>query len=465
MSRRVVLGIFLASVLSAPAGAQSLSLVQAIRLATSTNPAVGEAQANKRASAFELRQAQGGLLPQVRLQADIGPERQRQFDSPVVSLKSNDVANGRQANLVVRQVLFDGFQTINETWRQAARVDAASWRVQERSELIALDAIQAYTDIVRLQDMIAQSNRNIAVHRQLLSEVQARFDGGRAGSGDLDQVRERVAAAEAAKAELEIRLGESVALFRKTVGAEPRGLSWPARPKGLPASRTEALNLTLRHNPTIRAAGADVNAAEAQRDVARGADLPTVALEASAAYGKDTQNYTGRYDDYSVKLSASWLLYSGGTISARQGETVERLGEQQMRLSLLQRQAVESIDRAWAAQTGLASRIRALTTQVAAADKVVAAYRSEYDLGQRTLLDLLNSEQNRYNAAIGLINARGQVVFADYQLVAATGTLLKFLNIALPPEAANPLRGLRETGALMPPIGTPTVQLPPGGLK
>lgn len=445
--------------------AQSLSLVQAIRLSTTTNPAVGEAKANRRATDFELRQSQGALLPQVRLQADIGPERQRQFDSLVPALRSADTVNGRQANVVVRQVLFDGFQTINETWRQAARVDAAAWRVQERSELIALDTIQAYTDIVRLRDMIGQANRNIDTHRRLLSNVQARYDGGRAGSGDLDQVRERLAAAEAAKAELEIRLGESTALFRKTVGVEPRNLTWPARPRGIPGSRTEALNLTLHSNPTIRAAGADVSAAQAQRDVARGADLPTVAVEARAAYGKDTQNYAGRYNDYSVKLSASWMLYSGGTITARQSETIERLGEQQMRLSLLQRQAVESIDRAWTTRIALASRVKALSTQVGAAEKVVSAYNSEYEMGQRTLLDLLNSEQNRYNAAVGLINARGQVVFADYQLVAATGTLLSFLKIAAPSETRNPMRGLRESGALMPPIGPSSMPVPASGLQ
>ncbi|WP_150288155.1 TolC family outer membrane protein [Rhabdaerophilum calidifontis] len=451
MKTRISLVLLLAGFANA-AEAQKFTLENAIRRAVATNPAVREASANRRATDFELRQAQGGLLPQVRLQADIGPERRRQFDSNLASERSADFANGRQANVVVRQLLFDGFQTINETWRQAARVDAAAWRVKERSELVALDAVQAYTDILRLQDMIAQANRNIAVHRQLLSDVQARFAGGRAGRGDLDQVQERVLAAEAARAELQQRLGEAVALFRKTVDREPAHLAWPARPKGLPASRQAALNLAVQQNATLRAAGSDVSAAEAQRDAARGTNLPTVALEGRAAYGKNTQNYTGRYDDYSAKLSASWLLYSGGTDTARQNELTERLGEQQMRLSLLQRQAIESIDRAWTTRAALNDRIRALSGQVGAAERVVSAYRSEYQLGQRTLLDLLNAEQTRYNAAVGLINARGLAIFADYQLLAASGTLLAAVGTPLPTEAANPMRGLKEGGALMPPL-------------
>lgn len=440
------------AIASSAVQAQQLTLDQAISRAVSSNPAVGEAVANRRATDFELRQSQGGLLPQIRLQADAGPERRRQFDSLVPSQRDTDFVTGRQASLTVRQVLFDGFSTINETWRQAYRVDAAAWRVKERAELVALDTVQAYTDIVRLRDMIGRAARNVAVHRQLLSGVQSRFSGGRAGRGDLDQVRERVSAAEAAKAELEQRLGEAVALFRKSVAAEPFNLKWPGRPTGVPNTLQAAVQLAVRNNPTLQAAGSDVRAIEAQRDAANGLNYPVIALEGRAGVGKDTQNYTGRYDDYSAKLSASWLIYSGGASSARQSELVERVGEQQMRHSLLQRQAVESIDKAWSTRAALGTRISALSRQVQASERVVSAYRGEYELGQRTLLDLLNAEQSRYNAAVGLINARGLAVFADYQLLAVTGTLLTTARVAAPAEAENALRGLRETGAVMPPL-------------
>lgn len=432
--------------------AQRFTLEDAVRRAVSTNPAVGEASANRRATDFELRQAQGGLLPQVRLQADIGPESLREYKSPLASQRSGDFKAGRQAGIGVRQLIFDGFATINETWRHAYRVDAASWRVKERSELVALDTVQAYTDILRLQDMIAQAGRNISVHRGLLSSVSARVSGGRAGRGDEDQVRERVLAAEAARADLQMRLGEAVALFRRAVDREPKGLVWPGRAPGLPASRQAALDSAVSHNATLRAADSDTRAAEAQREAAKGTNLPSVALEGRAGYGKNTSNIAGRYDEYSAKLSANWSLYTGGTDSARQNELAERVGEQQMRLSLLRRQAIETIDRAWTTRTALSDRIRALSGQVKAAEQVVSAYRSEYELDKRSLLDVLNAEQIRYNAAVGLINAKGLAVFADYQLLAASGTLLNVMRVGLPGEAANPMRNLKENGALMPPL-------------
>jgi adhesin transport system outer membrane protein len=434
---------------AAHTSASAFTLEQAVRRAVLTNPAVAEASANRRATEFELRQNQGALLPQIRVQADIGPERTRQFDLNVNSSRS-DFTTGQQANVVVRQLIFDGFATTNEIWRNVARVDASSWRVQERSELVALDTVQSYTDILRLRDMIAQADRNIAVHRKLLSDVEARFEGGRAGRGDRDQVQERVFAAEAARAELEQRLGEGVALFRRSVGQDPVRLSWPSRPKGLPANRAVALELALGRNPTLLAAGSDLDAVRAQRQAANGTNLPTVALEGRAEYGKNTRDNTGRYNDLSAKLSASWLLYSGGTDTARQYELAERVTEQSLRFDVLRRQANESIDRAWSTRAAFNDRIRALTGQVAAAERVINAYRSEYDLGQRTLLDLLNAEQSRYNAQVGLINARGLALFSDYQILAATGTLLAVLRVDAPGEAKTGLRGMSAARTSLP---------------
>lgn len=437
------------ALLAATSTVEALSLEQAVRRAVLTNPAIGEAAANRRATSYELRQNQGALLPQIRVQADIGPERSRQLDLNVASSRS-DFNNGQQANVVVRQLIFDGFATTNEIWRSVARVDASSWRVQERSELVALDTVQSYTDILRLRDMIAQADRNIAVHRKLLSDVEARFEGGRAGRGDRDQVQERVFAAEAARAELEQRLGESIALFRRAVGQDPARLSWPARPKGLPPSRAAALDLALSRNPTLQAAGSDLDAVRAQRQAANGTNLPTVALEGRAEYGKNTRDNVGRYNELSAKLSASWQIYSGGTDTARQFELAERVTEQSLRFDVLRRQANESIDRAWSTRAAFNDRIRALTNQVAAAERVINAYRSEYDLGQRTLLDLLNAEQSRYNAQVGLINARGLALFSDYQILAATGTLLAALKVSAPGEASNDMRGLSTTRTSLP---------------
>ena len=118
----------------------------------------------------------------------------------------------------------------------------------------------------------------------------------------------------------------------------------------------------------------------------------------------------------------------------------------------MQRDALESIDKAWAARTITVTRIAALTRQLQADRKTIAAFNKEYELGQRSLIDLLNAQNQYFNAAVSLTSSRGVIVFADYQLLAAMGTLLEYLK-APPPVDAAPLD-------LMP-MGLPAYSFPP----
>jgi adhesin transport system outer membrane protein len=197
------------------------------------------------------------------------------------------------------------------------------------------------------------------------------------------------------------------------------------------------LEETLANNPTLLAARSDVTAAQRQYDAAAGQYGPTVALELRGATGRDTNDNIGRYDETSARLVASWMIFDGGTRVARRAELAERIGENQSRLSALQRAAFESIDRAWGARENSGARINSLAGQARSAASVISAYRSEYELGQRTLLDLLNAENSLFNARLSLAAARTVAVFADYQLLAATGGLLRQMR-APPPREARP---------------------------
>jgi adhesin transport system outer membrane protein len=129
-------------------GAEWFSINNAISQAVLTNPGVGEASANRRATEAELRQTQGTLLPQVRVESRLGLEK---FDQQIIRppIGNGKWFSGKEYSVVVRQILFDGFASIHDIWRQSARVNAASFRVRERTELIALDAAEAYIDVVR----------------------------------------------------------------------------------------------------------------------------------------------------------------------------------------------------------------------------------------------------------------------------------------------------------------------------
>ncbi|TFV36964.1 TolC family outer membrane protein [Bradyrhizobium niftali] len=426
------------------ASAEPFSINDALKQAVRTNPGVGEASANRRATESELRQTQSTLLPQVRVEARWGPEKFDQSAAvltgtalPVPVAGSGSWRNGSQESVVVRQVLFDGFASIHDIWRQTARVNAAAFRVRERTELIALDAAEAYVDVVRYLRLVTLSEQNVVTHEKIFANVNTRFSGGRAGEGDLEQARERVENARAALAEFRRSLEESRAKFRKVVGLEPINLRFPGPLGGLPTTRDEALATTVRFNPTIQAAQADADAAKHAFRVTDGAFVPTFSLEGRATHNDNTYPYLGvTHDDYSGKVVMSWDVFRGGQDVWRRSEMSERYVESTARHARLQRDAIESIDKAWAARTVTVTRIAALTRQLEADRKTIAAFQKEYELGQRSLIDLLNAQNQYFNTLVSLTSARGVVVFADYQLLAAMGTLLEYLKAPPPVDAA-----------------------------
>ncbi|MCC8964637.1 TolC family outer membrane protein [Bradyrhizobium sp. Pear76] len=432
-----------------PACAEVFSINDALRQAMQTNPGLGEASANRRATESELRQTQSTLLPQVRVDASYGPEK---FDQPpgfiapsiqTPTVGSGPWRNGSQESVVVRQLLWDGFSSIYDVWRQTARVNAAASRVKERTELLALDAAEGYMDVVRYIRLVSLAQQNVANHEKIFANVNSRFSGGRAGEGDLEQARERVEAARAALAEFQRSLDDARAKYRKVVGLEPINVRFPSPLAGLPHSRDEALATTLRFNSTIAAAQSDADAAKHAFKATDGTFGPKFYLEGRATHYDNSFPYVTApgnpavtHEDYSGKVVMSWDIFRGGQDAWNRSEKAERYTEATMRHARLQRDAYESIDKAWNARTITATRIAALARQLEADRKTIAAFQKEYELGQRSLIDLLNAQNQFFNASVSLTSARSVVVFADYQLLAAMGTLIEYLKAPPPVDAA-----------------------------
>ena len=421
-------------------------LRQIVQEAVSTNPDVLESAANRRARNYEYRRSQGAFLPTLSLSAEIGPER---LDRPnSFTANENDKwRTSKEFSVVVEQLLFDGFSSVNEIYRQSARVDGAALRVMERSEATALDAVEAYIDVIRHSAILAKSRLNVNKHRRIYNDVRQRFEGGETGAADLSQARERVAAAEVIVSEVQKSLLDTVAKFERVVGQSPKSLA-PARPASVPAGPVKRLvDNAVQTHPQVRAAIADADAAKFEYESTKGNFYPEVSLQGQATIGDDVGGIEGRNNEYSGKVVFSWNLYNGGRDTALALEYGERLTEAQIRVDRVRRELKEGIERSWASVTTTTQRIKSLGEQLAANRQVVDGYRQEYDIGQRTLLDVLNAENALFNSEIELISARAVYAFSTYQLRATSGDLLAYLNVTPPEEAVD---GQRENATIFP---------------
>lgn len=433
MSKSTAFGCALLAGVFLTAPAEAITLPQAVRLAVETHPSVLAARYNRRATAFEMRQSQGRLFPTVTLDADYGAQR---IDRPHgLAPERNDLwRDAREVKLTVRQVLFNGWTRANDIYRNAARIDAAALRLLQRSEVAALNAVEAYIDVDRHARLLSIAHENVERHRGILAQVMQLVDGGKAPESDIGQTQERVAAAEAVEAQVLQAYQEAVAKFREAIGEAPSNLAGVPMPGHLPRTRDEAIRGALANNPAIRAADADVEVAELALKQSRGAYFPTIGLEGSARFGEDLNAVPGQDDEYIARITLTWNIFDGGIRRSREAELQQRVGEARSEQAVRVRTTGLGVDRAFAAYYTGSARVDVVDRQVAASRRIVDAYSEEYRLSKRSLLDLLDAESALFSNRFQATSLRALRTFGGYQLLATMGLLLDEFGIEPPPE-------------------------------
>jgi len=419
--------------LSSPA--VSMSLREAVSIAVNSNPDVGQAIAHREATEFQLRQGRGHYLPSIDLQGDLGAEH---ADNP--SSRANGDQNHlffhRQGSLVIRQLLFDGFRTNSEVQRQASRVDSASYQVADTSQFIALSVVRAYLDIFRLRRSVNFARRNIAYLSNLLSRIKRGTQGGSYSVADRQQAQERYLAARAQLAGIRGDLDSAEATFMQLVG-QAAGNVRP--PKGvaryLPHSLDQTLSMARRNHPSIKSAAADVDAAVAMEKKVEADFYPQLALEARGSVGSNLGGLRGHDYDARVGVVVDWNLYSGGIKRAHVQEEVRRVDEARMKL----RKAVLDVDKAvrmsWTRRIQEGIRLGHLREELATQSQVVNSYKQQFEIGKRSLLDLLDAQNSKFGVQISTETANASTLLSEYRILAATGTLLRTMVVKEPPQA------------------------------
>nr|WP_245418179.1 TolC family outer membrane protein [Cohaesibacter haloalkalitolerans] len=421
--------------LMATSSSEAISLKEAISTALTSNPTIGESMESREAIEFELRQAKGLYLPSVDLEASSGA---RSLDNPSrrSSGLDNDPLYPSEVSLVLTQKLYDGGRTRAEIDRQASRVDSASFRVLERSESVGLQIVREYLEYMLQAEIVAQSNENLRVHQSIASSISKSIQNGTLTEADRQQVSERIYAARAKVEQAKEALAAADIQFRKLVGTS---IARPQMPKSvayaLPKSLNEAIDLGLRSNPRISVANADVDAADSLVDAAKADFLPEVVFEGRARTGHDLDGADGRTTDFQARVVARWNLYRGGIKLANEREQIRRSGEQRMIRSQAHRDVEEAVRTSWDRRIRQNNLAQIYRSQANENNRLVGSYRKQFDIGQRSLLDVLDAQNTRFNVDVLSKTAVYASRFAEYRLLAATGQLLNTLDLAAPAQS------------------------------
>ena len=420
---------------SAPAGPQLMTLQEAVKTGVFNNPEYGKVANNRRATDEELNQAEALYLPSIDARADAGVEYS---DNPSTRVGNDDSETlGRyDVSLTLTQLLFDGWETYYENKRQEFRVTSAAHRVRETSELVGLAVVRAYLDVMRRRELLRIARQNVADHVKILDQVQDSARAGRTTRADVAQVRARLATARAQQAEVRQQLDNAEADFILEVGVSPADLQMPAIPRNKLSSNVQReVETTLIQNPTLEIFEADVQVANAEYKQSKSSFYPDFNLQMNARDGENLGGVDGDDTSASALVVMNWNLYRGGSDVARSREFINRAAEAKEARAEAARGIENDVRQTWAQMMASRDRVVQFARQVQADQSVVRAYKDQFDLNRRTLLDVLDAQNELFVSKSNQVNSEFLEIFAVFRLIALRGELLPTLAVNYPAEA------------------------------
>jgi outer membrane protein, adhesin transport system len=429
------------AIVAASAGARAGTLEETIEAALRTNPDVGVVQADRKAIDQELRQARAQYFPSVDLRAGAGPEYSNSVTTRNRTTRPEDGDASTtlmrwESQLTLTQMLFDGFATQSEVDRQLKRISSAAYRVAETSEFIALDAVEVHLNVLRNQVLVELGRGNLEQHRRLLGQVSELERQGGGSIADVHQAEARVAAAQSVLATAIGNLEDAKALYLSVVGSQAEALAESVAPAyALPESPEAAAGRAAVDSPTVMIANADIEVAKAELQGSRAGYYPSLDLELGTSANDNIDGLKGSSVDAQALLVLRYNLFRGGGDIAREREAFQRINEAQQSLRRAQRDAEQQARVGYNALVTAQSRLEALRARVVAQRETRDTYAQQFDLAQRSLLDLLDSENELFVARSDLTTAEYTEMFAVYRVLAVIGGLLTTLDIDAPKEA------------------------------
>lgn len=397
------------------------TLREALAQTYDTNPDIAAARAQLRATDESVPQALSNWRPDVAINGSYGlRDRDREFST---GTEADNTDQPQSVSLNISQNLFRGFRTVAETDRARNLVAADRANLIDREQDVLLQAATSYMNVVRDRAILDLRVNNVRVLEQQRQATGDRFEVGELTRTDVAQADSRLAQAISDRVVAEGDLNSAIADYVEVVGTVPNNLERPGLPNGLPGSEEDAIALARINNPDVVASDFTERAARDNIDLITGELLPVLSLDGELEENKDILGSDTETTEKSVTLSLNVPLYQSGEVYSRVREAKQTANRRLLELAEQERLAQESAQNTWADLQSTRAQITSLEAEVRAQEIAFEGVQQEAQVGSRTVLDVLDAEQELLDARVGLVQAQRNHIVAAYEFLAAVGRL------------------------------------------
>jgi outer membrane protein len=422
-----------------PAGKPSLTLAEALAVAYETNPQLAAQQASLRATDEGVAIANAGWRPTISAGGTYAYQQYFFNAIPVGSFPgqtgpiSTVSAHPAQAAITITQPILRGGRTIAQIGRAKALVRAGRAQLLAAEQTVLLSAATSYMDVVRDTAILGLRQHNVELLQKQAYATQAQFNAGALTRTDVAQSQARLAVAQSDLTSAQSQLAISRANFMQAIGRPPETLeNEPALPPALPTGVDDSITLALKQNPSLVQARENEIAASYSVDDALGALLPTLSVQGQYGLSQGalispfgTAQVGGGSTTHALTVTGTLNvpLYQGGAEEASLRQAKELHAQAQLNVSVSDLQVRDAVASAWATFEAAEASIASNEASERANEIAFEGVSKEQQVGGRTILDVLNAEQELLNAAVAVVTAKRNAEVAAFQVLAAAGTL------------------------------------------
>ncbi|KAA5606977.1 TolC family outer membrane protein [Roseospira marina] len=417
--------------------ARAQSLEEALASAYLNNPSLQARRAQLRAVDQGVPLAKSGWRPSVQVSGETGWQ-QTTRDLGTSRFDTTNT-NPSSVTLSVTQPIFSGFRTFAQVDQAENNVLAERANLTSVEQQVLLDTAVAYLNVVRDHAVVDLNRNNEDVLGRQLEATQDRFRVGEITRTDVAQAEARLSGAHADTADAMASLEISRANFLRVTGVMPGELDPPPVVPNLPVTLDNAIERALVSNPNVIAAEYSWKAAQDEIRNQRGLLLPEVSLQGTYLYGWDQGNIeNSEQETLAASINVTVPIYQGGGVYAQLRQAKHSAGQARLQLDDARTDVRERTQQAWEQMTATTASIESLEDQIDAAEIALEGVRREAQVGARTVLDVLDAEQELLNARVNLVRAQRDELVAGFNLLASVGGMTA-ADLNLPVSLYDPI--------------------------
>ncbi len=424
------LAVFITVFFLSVSSVNAISLEQAVKDALQTNPELLEQNQQFLISEHRIDQASSAYKPSLDLRAATG--RQRTKSTFSTGGKEVDLTP-IESSLVLTQPLFEGFKTTHDVASSEAAHRAERLQTFTKAEQISLQVAQAYLNVLKTEEIVKLAEKNLKVHDELYQQIKRRFDKGASDKADMTQVEGRIALANSNFLASLNNFEDAKANFEAVAGFPAADFTRPSVDASLvPATKDQALTIAAREHPQILSSRESVKSAQENFEGSKSPYMPKLDLELSGRWNEDDNGVKGTNNELSALVVLNWNLYQGGLNSAQRKVALSQMDASKSASNRVLRQVLQEIKLAYAALESTRRQKRFRQEHVVFSKESRRLYQLQFDAGKRTLLDVLNTENEVFNSSTAYVESDYAYISAQYRILTATGRMLTAVNLRTP---------------------------------